>query len=837
MRNKKDDETVAIRPGKRDIAFLMLRRNLLASALNPYRGGLLGLQTEDAVNDDSQRRLNESQKVNPTAKDFGVPFALGTLPPMEQCATECERCFVKHTCFTVNAALEGGGDKMADKAVAGLARETVGHLTPKLAECLKKWLNLVDLEASVSSSRRATPWMPVSDVRNRGAFAVGGLRFLPSTKHGHKTKLGEKFNCAEDDDEFAGDTTDSSLAANAPRPYLYALAVPTAETRETHEIESESEHESELLHTLRPGDRLVLSRNHGEIVVGRVIVVDVGARDQKRFVRLASERAVRFDGPGAAKDDQTWRLDKDDGGGTMSGRARAALVETFSSGDARAVNLRRQLFDLAPPVFDYAQADTLLANLSLTGAKHVWNLNDEQRGAVRRVLAAKDYCLIVGLPGSGKSQVLAATVRALLDSGKSVLITSHTHTAVDNVLQRLPNVGVDSFVRLGGEHGKASVFAAAFTPGGPKHNAQSTTELQNLADSCSVVGATCYAAANHPIITRRRAKTTKASGSPDLGNIEETHNGFYDVVLVDEAGQMTLPSSLPPLLRAGVFVLVGDPHQLPPLVQSEAASAGGLSVSPMQLLSETHPSCVAELCTQYRMADDLARISNLISYGGRLRAANDFVANRVLTLTTPAPSQTPARLVRATDPLNRVVFLDTSDFGRDAYETNGGGGSETHEKSADGKQMNKKNSRGNKHVNRLERDVILKVLRVLHSRGADVGSCAVLSPYNSQVDALALDLQKSASAIPQNTEALTIDRAQGRDVDCVLISFVRGNLGKECGRLLADRRRLNVALTRAKCKLVLVGCGETLLQSPVLSQVLGIMLEEGWIVPMQPGSV
>lgn len=112
-----------------------------------------------------------------------------------------------------------------------------------------------------------------------------------------------------------------------------------------------------------------------------------------------------------------------------------------------------------------------------------------------------------------------------------------------------------------------------------------------------------------------------------------------------------------------------------------------------------------------------------------------------------------------------------------------------------------------------------------------------MSPYNSQVDALALDLQKSASAIPQNTEALTIDRAQGRDVDCVLISFVRGNLGKECGRLLADRRRLNVALTRAKCKLVLVGCGETLLQSPVLSQVLGIMLEEGWIVPMQPGSV
>lgn len=81
---------------------------------------------------------------------------------------------------------------------------------------------------------------------------------------------------------------------------------------------------------------------------------------------------------------------------------------------------------------------------------------------------------------------------------------------------------------------------------------------------------------------------------------------------------------------------------------------------------------------------------------------------------------------------------------------------------------------------------------------------------------------------------MTIDRAQGRDVDCVVLSFCRANEARDAGRLLADRRRLNVALTRARSKLVLVGHGKTLARSPVLSQVLGVVLEKGWMLHLPP---
>ena len=144
-------------------------------------------------------------------------------------------------------------------------------------------------------------------------------------------------------------------------------------------------------------------------------------------------------------------------------------------------------------------------------------------------------------------------------------------------------------------------------------------------------------------------------------------------MLVDEAGQMTLPSALPPLLRAETFVLVGDPKQLPPLVRSPRADEEGLGVSPLALLSAAHPSAVITLSKQYRMNDDLAKIPNVITYEGALRAANDDVARRVASLPLPPPPGMPGWLLRATDPECRVVMLDTTDLGADAHEREGGG--------------------------------------------------------------------------------------------------------------------------------------------------------------------
>ena len=189
----------------------------------------------------------------------------------------------------------------------------------------------------------------------------------------------------------------------------------------------------------------------------------------------------------------------------------------------------------------------------------------DARGVQALVIDEADRMLDLGFEPQ-----LAAIVRALVDTGKSVLVTSHTHGAVDNVLERLPGVGVDDGIaRAGGEGGKASAFAAAFCPGGAKHAARSVEELRRLADTARVVGATCYAAANHPLIARRRARRDKplaASSAPETKKGPEPDTGAFDVVLVDEAGQMTLPASVPALLRGAVYVLVGDPQQLPPLV-------------------------------------------------------------------------------------------------------------------------------------------------------------------------------------------------------------------------------------------------------------------------------
>ena len=190
------------------------------------------------------------------------------------------------------------------------------------------------------------------------------------------------------------------------------------------------------------------------------------------------------------------------------------------------------------------------------------------RAAVKHVLAARDYAIVAGLPGAGKSATLAATVRALVDLGKSVLITSHTHNAVDNILERLPRVGVDEYLRVGGEEGKASAETATNTPGGERHRAKTVTELAKLADAARVVGATCYAVANNPMIIRRRStRATVASFRRRPGwtlrRRAGGRGGSDDAALVGAAASS----------RVGVRARRG-PAPVAPLVQSKRAQRG-----------------------------------------------------------------------------------------------------------------------------------------------------------------------------------------------------------------------------------------------------------------------
>ena len=232
----------------------------------------------------------------------------------------------------------------------------------------------------------------------------------------------------------------------------------------------------------------------------------------------------------------------------------------------------------------------------------------------------------------------------------------------------------------------------------------------------------------------------------------------------------------------------------------------------MQRLADAHPAAVAELRTQYRMADDLAKIPNVISYGGRLRAATRDVAERVMSLPRALPADAPEWLRVVADPAKRVVFLDTTDAGSRAFES--------------------PRNEGNRSTISNETSSCARSER--SCRAARIRRASPFCPRTTRRWTRWREIWNANArrgGSPPAGEALTIDRAQGRDVEAAVVSMVRANPEGDAGTLLRDRRRVNVALTRAKSKLIVVGCGATLQSSPVLREVLGVTIHEGWLVP------
>jgi DNA replication ATP-dependent helicase Dna2 len=201
--------------------------------------------------------------------------------------------------------------------------------------------------------------------------------------------------------------------------------------------------------------------------------------------------------------------------------------------------LRSIIIDLQPPRFHTSPHPKGNPDSESTSG-----LNLNQISALNKVLSSKDYCLILGRPGTGKTTTISKLVQTMVGRGASVLVTSYTHSAVDNILLKLKEAGVD-FLRLGSKHA-VQPSLHQFLPSNTM--CTSVSELEALYNSKSVVATTCLGV-NHAIFSRRT----------------------FDYCIVDEASQLTLPVSLGPLRCAAVFVLVGDHYQLPPLVRDSEA--------------------------------------------------------------------------------------------------------------------------------------------------------------------------------------------------------------------------------------------------------------------------
>uniref|UniRef100_A0A1U7YE82 DNA replication ATP-dependent helicase/nuclease n=1 Tax=Nicotiana sylvestris TaxID=4096 RepID=A0A1U7YE82_NICSY len=238
--------------------------------------------------------------------------------------------------------------------------------------------------------------------------------------------------------------------------------------------------------------------------------------------------------------------------------------------------------------------------------------------------------------------------------------------------------------------------------------------------------------------------------------------------------RFTIQVSLGPLTFASKFVLVGDHYQLPPLVQSAEARENGMAVSLFCRLSEAHPQAICTLQSQYRMCAAIMELSNALIYGHRLRCGSSQVEKAKIKYTA-LPSG-PTWIKEALNPDRPVVFINTDLLL--AFETN------------DRKAVN----------NPMEANIIAEIVPRLLSRGILEEDIGIITPYNSQADLI-------RQSVSTSVEIHTIDKYQGRDKDCILLSFVRSseNPRNYVSSLLGDWHRINVALTRAKKKLIMVG--------------------------------
>lgn len=248
-------------------------------------------------------------------------------------------------------------------------------------------------------------------------------------------------------------------------------------------------------------------------------------------------------------------------------------------------------------------------------------------------------------------------------------------------------------------------------------------------------------------------------------------------------------------------------------------------VSMLKRLAEKHPDSVAQLTYQYRMHEDICQLSNDIVYKGKLKCADESVAKKKLPLAG-FPENLPrvvngkstAWLDQTLDPASAVVFLDTDAIKDTALNNVAPGSIQVLERSA-GREV------GGSIVNDTEIVLVRTVVSGLLACGMDASSIGLICPFRAQLRMLeecpTLSRWKSCGL-----EMSTIDRYQGRDKDVIVLSFVRSNSKGKVGRLLSDFRRLNVAVTRAKCKLIMIGSYSTLhsgsdVLKPVLERVRG----------------
>lgn len=445
-------------------------------------------------------------------------------------------------------------------------------------------------------------------------------------------------------------------------------------------------------------------------------------------------------------------------------------------------------------------------------------LNDSQQAAVTAILANRDVSIVHGPPGTGKTTTLVAAIARLVEKENTVLVTAPSNTAADLLTERLATAGVN-VVRIGNisrvdesvmlhtldsilsRHPesknikKVKIQAAESRRQARQHKRSFGFEerrerehLKQQARELEAWAATLEERLVEEILTGAQAITCTLVGAahPVLDKYR------FRTCVIDEAAQALEPATWIPITKCSRVVLAGDPFQLPPTVKSIEAARNGLSKTLIERCLEMLPEAVQLLDVQYRMHQSIMDFSNQYFYEGALKAHESVVGHRLLSLDAQGET------VTVFDP---VLFVDTA-----------GTGFEEKVNKDSGKDSTRAASKYNPEEALLLREHLLQLLEKFPDP-EHYPAIGLLSPYREQVNYLEDMVREDAVLAPLMTNSRlvvnTIDGFQGQERDVIYISLVRSNAKSEIG-FLSDYRRMNVAMTRAKKLLVVIGDSATI---------------------------